>query len=270
MIKKAIVGGAVALLLATFFVGRDLASYVRTSAGQVQSTVTDAVPTEFQIERARGMIKDLVPEIRKNMHVIAKEEVEVENLEKQIAQTETRLNREKSDVMRLKADLETGEANFAYAGRTYTADRVKVDLANRFERYQTGEATLNSLHEIHTARLLSLDAARVKLENTLAEKRQLEVDVENIEAQMEMVAAAQTTCDYSFDDSKLGRVKELVADLHAKLDVAARLVDAEGSFHDQIPLDKEAPEDIVAEVAEYFSQPNQPASEELAVDLTDR
>jgi hypothetical protein len=81
-----------------------------------------------------------------------------------------------------------------------------------------------------------------------------------------MVAAVQTTCDYSFDDSKLGRVKELVADLHAKLDVAARLVDAEGSFHDQIPLDKEAPEDIVTQVTEYFSQPNQPAPEELAVD----
>ena len=117
---------------------------------------------------------------------------------------------------------------------------------------------------------MSLDAARVNLENTLAEKRQLEVEVENIEAQMEMVAAAQTTCDYSFDNSKLGRVKELVADLHAKLDVAARLVDAEGNFHDQIPLDKEAPEDIVSQVAEYFSQPSQPAPEELAaIDLAD-
>ncbi len=269
MIKKAIVGGAVALLLATFFVGRDLASYVRTSAGQVKSTVTDAVPTEFQIERARGMIKDLVPEIRKNMHVIAREEVEVENLEKQITETEARMEKEKADVMRLKADLETDEETFEYAGRVYTAERVRMDLSNRFERYQTGEATLKSLREIHTARLMSLDAARVNLENTLAEKRQLEVEVENIEAQMEMVAAAQTTCDYSFDNSKLGRVKELVADLHAKLDVAARLVDAEGNFHDQIPLDKEAPEDIVAQVAEYFTQPAQPATEELAIDLTD-
>ena len=43
------------------------------------------MPIEFQIERARDMIKDLVPEIRKNMHVIAKEEVEVKRLDEQIA-----------------------------------------------------------------------------------------------------------------------------------------------------------------------------------------
>ena len=52
-------------------------SYIRTSAGYVTDAVQDAVPIEFQVDRARGMIQDLVPEVRKNMHVIAKEEVEV-------------------------------------------------------------------------------------------------------------------------------------------------------------------------------------------------
>ena len=51
---------------------------------------------------------------------------------------------------------ETDEETFEYAGRVYTAERVRMDLANRFERYQTGQATLNSLREIHTARLLQI------------------------------------------------------------------------------------------------------------------
>jgi chromosome segregation ATPase len=220
---------------------------------------------DFQIDRARGMIQDLVPEIRKNMHIIAKEEVEVERLEKQIADAQTNLDKDKGELMRLKTDLASGKDQFRYAGRNYTTDQVKLDMANRFERYKTNEATLASLQEIHHAREKSLDAARQKLEGMLAAKRQLAVQVENLQARVQMVAAAQTTSNYNFDDSKLGRVKELLSDLKTRLDVAERMVKAEGSFHDEIPLDQPAPENIVEQVSEYFDhQKAQPKVKELA------
>ncbi len=262
MIRKAVIGAGVALLVGMFFFGRDVFSYVRTSAGYVRETVTDSVPMEFQIDRARGMIQDLVPEIRKNMHIIAKEEVEVERLQKQIDDAQANLTRDKSDLMRLKADLSTNKGLFRYAGRDYTMDQVKLDLANRFERYKTAEATLASLQEIHRARQKSLEAARQKLEGMLAAKRQLAVEVENLQARLQMVAAAQTTAAYNFDDSKLGRVKELLGDLKTRLDVAERMVNAETNFHDEIPLDQTASENIVEQVSEYFD--HQPKSEELA------
>ena len=136
MIKKAIFTAAAALVVSLVFLGRDLVSYVRTSAGYVQSSVTDSVPMEFQITRARGMIDNLVPEIRKNMHVIAKEEVEVEKLDKQIADTQRRLAKDKEEILRLKTDIDSSKPAFEYAGRTYTLPQVKQDLANRFDRYK--------------------------------------------------------------------------------------------------------------------------------------
>ena len=51
----------------------------------------------------------------------------------------------------------------------------------------------------------------------LAAKRQLEVDIENLEARKKMVEVAQTTSNYQFDDSQLGQVKELVTDLRTRL-----------------------------------------------------
>ncbi len=254
MIKKVIVGTGIVLVLAVVFFGWDVVSYVRTSAGYVSEAVHDSVPMEFQIDRARGMIKDLIPEVRKNLHVIAKEQVEVERLEKQIAEAEVKLAKAKEDIQRLRDDLKAGKEVFAYAGRTYTKGAVQTDLFNRFERYKTGEATLASLREIHDARQKSLDAARKKLEGMLAEKRKLEVDVENIEARLKMVAAAQTTSDYNFDDSRLSRVKELVSDLRTRLSVTEKLVDAEGHFQGQIPLDEPVPEDIVEQVTEYLER----------------
>jgi hypothetical protein len=253
MIKKAILGAGIATLVALFFFGRDAVSYVRTSAGYVKDSVKDSVPLEFQINRARDMVQDLMPEIRRNMHLIAKEEVEVDHLAQRIADAEGQLCGGKQDIMRLKADLASGEVVFEYGGRKYTVDRVKTDLANRFQRYKTNEATLESLRQIYEARLTSLEAARNKLEGMLAAKRQLQVEVENLEARLQMVAAAKTTSDYQFDDSQLGRTKELITELRKKLDIEATLANAEGYFHDEIPLDDAAPDNIVEQITEYFS-----------------
>jgi predicted Zn-dependent peptidase len=69
-----------------------------------------------------------------------------------------------------------------------------------------------------------------------------------------MVAAAQTTSQYQFDDSQLGRVKQLIAGLKTRLDVAEKLANAETTFQGEIPLDTSTPENIVDEVTEYFSE----------------
>jgi hypothetical protein len=108
------------------------------------------------------------------------------------------------------------------------------------------------LQQIHDARVKSLEAARQKLEGMLASKRQLAVQVENLQARLQMLSAAQSTSEYQFDDSRLGRTKELVASLKSRLDVAEKLVNAETSFHGEIQLDTPTPENIAQEVGEYF------------------
>jgi hypothetical protein len=86
----------------------------------------------------------------------------------------------------------------------------------------------------------------------LAQKRQLQVEVENLEARNQMVAAAQTTSHYQFDDSQLGRVKELVQNVKTRLQVSEKLVNAETEFQGEIPLDKASPQNIVEQVGDYF------------------
>jgi predicted nucleic acid-binding Zn-ribbon protein len=255
MIKKTLMGvGGLGLLMVLFF-GWDAASYIRTSLGWVKDSVKSQVPMEFEIERARRMVKNLVPDIRKNMHVIAQEEVEIERLDKQIAQTSATMEKDRTEMMKLKTDLSTAQAVYQYGGRSFTVQQVKVDLANRFERYKTHDATLASLHEIQGARRKGLDAARQKLEGMIAAKRQLEVDVENLEARCKMVEVAQTTAPFNVDDSQLGRVKDLIAEVRTRLNVAERLVNAQTEFDGEIPLAAPQSENIVDQITEYFSSP---------------
>jgi len=259
MIKKTLVTVAGLTLLSVLFFGRDAASYVYTSFGWMKDSVKSQVPIEFEIERARRMVKNLVPDIRKNMHVIAQEEVEIERLDKEIAKTEQTMTREKGEIMKLKDDLSTVQPVYHYAGRTFTVQAVKLDLANRFERYKTHDATLASLREIQNARRKSLDAARQKLENMLAARRQLEVDVENLEAQFKMVEVAQTVSEHNIDDSQLGRVKELITDIRTRLNVAERLANTP-MIDGEIPVSTPQGdnENIVDQITEYFTGESRP------------
>lgn len=253
MIKKSIIIGAATLLVAGVFFGRDAFSYIGTSYGWVKETVKEHVPIEFEIERARKMVENLVPDIRRNMHIIAREEVELARLEKQIDQQAGALGSQKAQIMRLTTDLKSGGERFEYASRSYSRDQVKADLAGRFERFKTSEATLANLEQIYQARQRSLDAARQKLETMLVQKRQLEVEVENLQARLKMLEAAQAAGDYRFDDSRLARVKELITELNTRLEVTERLTGSDGLLNDSIPLEDPVSEDIVNEVTEYFA-----------------
>lgn len=266
MFKKIALATGGLALFSVFCFGRDAVSYVRTSAGWVKQSVRNSVPVDFEIERARQMVKNLTPEVRGNMHVIAQEEVEVERLERQIAKTQETVDKERGEIVRLKNDLTSSRVTFEYGGRTYTIQQVKTDLTNRFERFKTHEATLASLRGVQQARRRSLEAARQKLEGMLAAKRNLEVEVENLEARKKMVEVAQTTSDYNFDDSQLGRVRELVADVRTRLNVAEKLAGADGALHEEIPLTPSGNEDIVEQVSQYLNPTSAKLAESSATD----
>lgn len=265
MFKKVLIGLGVALGLGLLFFGRDTLSYLRTSAAAVRGAVRTSVPVEFEIQRARQMIRDLEPEVRRNMHAIAKDEVELKHLEERIARLETRLAQEKEDILRLKKDLENakGKESFEYGGRKYSAAQVRQDLANRFERYKTGEAALAQWRKLLETRQQTVEANRQRLEGMMAARRQLEVEVERLEAQRQMLAAVETTSETVFDDSQLGRVKELIEDLRTRLEVSEKLLAAEGSLQGEIPLHGPTGGDILEEVDRYFAA-SQPATEALA------
>jgi chromosome segregation ATPase len=254
------------LLLGLLF-GREGFSHVKTSLGWVRQSVRESVPVDFEISRARQMIKDLDPEIHRNMHLIPKEEVEIKHLRDQLGTAEKQLTKNRSDIERLTTDLQRGDSNFVYCGKHYTSKQVENDLSRRFEQYKVKEATLGKLTQVLAARERGLDAGREKLKAMQAAKGQLEVDVANMEARLEMVKVAQSTSEFNFDDSRLARTKELVREINARIDVAEKLVNAETTYPGQISLDdEEAGGDITEQITAYFDASNK-ADATVAVKL---
>jgi chromosome segregation ATPase len=266
MLKKlVVVAGGAALLLGLFF-GRDAASYVSTGWRQMRGAVTESVPVSFQINRARDLIKALDGDIKKNSVVIAREEVEIDRLQREVDRNVKSLAESKEKILRLTKDLERGDSSYDYGHRTYTVKQVKADLEHRFSRYQTSEATVNKLQQILEARQRGLLATREKLQAMESQKRQLEVEVANLEARQKMVEVAHAASNINFDDSRLSRTKELIADIQARIEVDEKMVGADVIVQGEIPLDDEtqADADITQKVTEYFSN-SKPAESETLV-----
>ena len=141
--------------------------------------------------------------------------------------TRTKADKDKNDILRLQADLGQNKDVYHYASRTYTCDEVKQDLARRFNRFKVADDTLASMKQMRDAREKNLDAAQQKLAAMINARRKLEVDVQNLEAKRKLVEVAQASSDYVFDDSQLARAKELITDIRTRLDVAAKLANAD-------------------------------------------
>lgn len=263
--------GAVGLVLILLF-GRDVASYITTSADQVSGSIRSQIPVEFEIERARKMIADLTPEIRDNMVAIAREEIEVERLDEQIEDLETRLQDEKATLSYLKEGLESGR-NELKVGTTLYTNREATNLAEtRFTRFRTQHTTLKNLQRTKKARCKGLNAAGKKLDELIAAKEQLSAEVANLEARQKMNDVARMANDQSqFDDGRLARTRQLIREIETRVRVEERLTATELHFMEEVvPVveGNQASQDITARIADYFTENGSEIRSDLLVDVS--
>ncbi len=252
--KKFVIGAAVLATLGTFVFGRDVVSYMKTAGNSVREAVKAEVPVDFEVERARKMVEDLVPDIRRCMHVIAEQQVDVESLQGEIHEADLAMKQQKEAMFTLRSNLESNDTEFVYASRTYSKDEIRNDLAQRFDRFKVASDTVKRNAQILKAREKALDANREKLENMLSAKMDMEVQIEQLEARLKSVQAAETVSNLEIDSSQLTRAKSLIRDLNKQLDVKEKLLDAEGKFIGLIPVDTKAQEkrDVVKQMDAYF------------------
>lgn len=258
MIKKVAVGSLALATVGTVIFGRDAYSYLCTGVDSVRETVRGEVPVEFEIERARHEVEQLVPEIRKSMHLIAREQVECEHLSETIARREAELEQQEEAILSLNAHLKSGETRFVVLGRTYNQTEVQRDLAERFNRFKTAEDALEADRETYAARQQALQSHRDALEGMLSQRKNLEVELDRLEARVRTIAARKTISDIAIDESQLAHCKALIRDIDGKLDVEEKLLDADASFAGLIPIEEDlpVPADLAEQVESYFDERN--------------
>lgn len=244
--------------------GKDVVSYVRSSAKSVRTVVKDSVPIEFELRRARDLLEEIIPEMHANIRLIAQEEVEVAALKAEIAKSQEGLDEERDKIKTLRGSLEAPQAHYVFAGRQYSRGDVKADLAARFERLKESELVLASKQRLLVSRESSLNAAVQLLEKTRSQKRILENKIETLASQYRIVKAASVGSKVQVDNGKLAQTEKLIAQIQKRLDVAERVLAHESRFVEAIPVDTVLEADLVAQVDEYFQEHEAPEDADMA------
>jgi chromosome segregation ATPase len=257
MFKKAILGAALSAGALYLAFGTSAPSYVRTALCWGRDSAKNAVPPQFAIERARGEIANLEPAIRNNIEALARAEVDVEHLDREILAVRDNLAGEKKAILAMRESLESGDFRLAGHGRVrYTVEEVKADLVRRLDHYNRVTKILEEKEATLKARQKAVVAARKQLTEMAAQKQALLTKLEGIEAQLKMIEATKATNEFDFDDSALARAKQSVSELEKRLEVLARAAEMEGRFVDSgIPVNLEPGRDVVKEIDDQFGAP---------------
>lgn len=251
-LKFAVAAGAAVLLLGGFVFGREMVSYVQTSANSVRTAVKDSVPVEFELQRARTMLEQIIPEMHASIRTIAQEEVELKALERDIEKAEQAIADERTRLARLREELAVDQANYRIGGRSYSRDQVRNELSNRLNRLKESEVVLASKQRMLQAREQSLTSAIETLESTKSRKALLEEKVAALESQHRLVQATATNNGIEIDDSKLAQTEKLIGDIRKRLDVAERVLAREAQFVQPMELDPIEEQDLLADVDAYL------------------
>ena len=256
-LKRSVMVAVGVSLVGGLLFGKDVVSYVRSSAKSVRTVVKDSVPIEFELRRARDLLEDIIPEMHANVRLIAQEEVEVAALNVDIAKSGDSMKEEKLRISKLRDALAEPKVQYCFAGREYPRSYVKEDLANRFERFKESELVFASKKRLLVSRQNSLQAAMQVLEQTRSRKRMLQDKIESLASQHRLVKAASVGSHIQVDNSKLAQTEKLINQIKKRLDVAERILAHESQFVQAIPVDAVVEEDLLTQVDDYFQARDQ-------------
>ncbi len=196
-----------------------LFSYASTVWSQVKDQTKNAVPTRFEIDRARHEIANLDDDIAGMIRPIAEYKATITRLRKDIGQAEKALEEQKGILLSMTKDLEGNPSVLVYAGEEYGAERVRLKLARDFDSFRRLETNLKTQRKLLEAKECSLKATQEQLAKVIGKKREYEVRLAQLEADEETLQIARIGSKLQIDDSRATQIEAALSDIEHRHNV---------------------------------------------------
>lgn len=254
-VKRGLIVTVAGAVLGGLVFGKDMISYLKSSAKMTRTAFKDSVPIEFELKRATDLLEEIIPEIHQNIRLIAQEEVEIAALKSDIKKCTTAFGEEKQRIGNLRNALHVQKVSYTFANQQFSREELKQDLAWRFDRFKEAEVVLASKQRMLNTRENGLRGAMQLLEKTRSQKRLLASKIQTLEAQHRLVKAASIGSPIHVDNSKIAQTEKLIGNIKKRLDVAERILAHESNFVQTIPVDGVQEVDLLMEIDTYFGVP---------------
>ena len=248
------------VVLGFLLFGRGFSSYLRTGSREIQRAAQESVSVEFELQRARDMVDEILPQLQANVRLIAEDEVEIAALEKDIDKGRESLLLQQEKLAGLRDKMSVQQVSYEVGRRTMTRDMLKQELASQFDRYREAELILGGKEKLLETRRQSLANALKMHDRAKHQKLQLEQKIEALVAKHRLVQTSAMGSKAEIDQSQLSEADKLVAQIQRRLDISQRVLAHESDLQ-EIEIDNEGVEEseLLAEFDQYFT----PSSTEL-------
>jgi len=249
--------------------GSNFSSYLHTSTKAAQQAVRDAVPMEFELQRASDMIEAILPDLQSQVRMIAQEEVEISALEADISDSAKRINKEQRTLASLRGKMRVHQVSYSVNGRDVERDQLTEQLHQRFERFKQGELALASKQKLLEKRNDGLNAALAMLDKMRHRKAELKQKVEALAAQHRLVQASAIESGTLIDGSRLSKADQLLGNIETRLAVAQRVLTHEQDlFADSVTDEIIDETQLMTELDEYFGDDESVADQNVVAGLS--
>jgi peptidoglycan hydrolase CwlO-like protein len=259
MCKKLAIMGAVVIGLVAVLGFTKVGSYSRTAWKEIREGAQNQVPIEWEIKRLKEQVAQLIPDLRKNLSIVAEQMAYVERLEREIQTTKANLATQDAVLVKMAQDLRTQETSFIYAGKVYNREQVGRKFVLDKKAFEIATQELDTKEKMLEIKRRELEAAKAKLDSVRQQEASLKLEIAQLEADFQNVQLAKTKNRFVVDDSTLDDVKKSIEELRFRLEKERNLarLEAEHFGNDTIEgVDRPAPRPIEDIAREFLEQRN--------------
>jgi len=234
MCKKVLIASLAILAGVALLSSTRLGSHVRLWWKKANVALQKQVPVETEIERLRMELTRLQQDERRYNSALAEEMVAVDSLKEQIADAEAVLKRKKDRLLTMRNALKNDGERVSINGNEYDRAKVEKTVLREYDSFKSAQRAVKAQKDLLAAREKGLVAARERVKAMKETKRDLEVELARLEAEMKAVRVAQTRSKFNFDDSKLSSIKRDVQELQKRVKVEQKKIELEAENTDVI------------------------------------
>ena len=233
MLKKAVIAGlAVVVGVAVLaWLSPKLISTIRYQAGQTMQSIEDSVPLETEIGRLRGEVKRLETDEHHYYDQVAKQAVGVDKLRDDVTATTAAMDKQWTNIEAMRKSLgDDVKTSFRFGNRTYSREEVTDQLARDFKSYESCESELKAKKELLNAADKSLAASEDQLGTLKGARRDMEVELAKLEADLRLARLKEAQSSIQVDDGEYARVRADIAKLRDRVSEKQKALDYQGKF----------------------------------------
>ena len=229
---------------------------ISTWGKRIHAKIENKFSPEFELARIKDQIKELTPDMHKNITRIAEEMVQVEHLQVRVNDMQSKLNEQKEVIQVMTSTLEKGEF-MKINGRTVTPTQID----QRLRKYKDAEKSYEVAKKTLDARKEALESARQQLYEIRNQKEALQLQATEFETELAALKLAQTKSKFALtNDDRLSEIKEAFEQLRQRVEAERKKVELAGEFFGTNGVsvkDEKAlvtAEDVINEVRTTFAE----------------